>query len=230
MPTSARSTSSSPPPTAQGGALATAFSCTSRLNDAPTLNHKTPDQVASVGAAYTFSLPTDAFLDDDPLNYSAQLQTGAALPAWLTFNGATRTFSGTPASSDQGTYAIEVTAKDSANLSASDLFELSVNTQSGLTLHYQADSKWSGGYYAYNAGSPGHPGSGHTAVLDGENRSYGVFEGGHGIDLLKGTSGNDALFLDDRYSPFPAGQRGPRPHRDRAHRDGQRQRHRRPYQ
>ena len=62
-----------------------------------------------------FSLQLATFTDVDPnasLSYSATLSDGSALPAWLSFNSATRTFSGTPTNSDNGTLQIKVSATD----------------------------------------------------------------------------------------------------------------------
>ena len=54
---------------------------------------------------FTFTVPAGSFADvdaGDTLSYSATLVSGAALPAWLSFDAATRTFSGTPANADVG--------------------------------------------------------------------------------------------------------------------------------
>ena len=219
------------------------------VNDAPTLTQATADQVATVEVPFTLVLSVDAFADIDTvdtLTYSARLLDGSSLPAWLAFDPATRSFSGTPLSGDAGVYSIEVTATDSGNLNATDEFDLTVvGGPTGLTLIgtpandvlgggsgddtldgrgasdwllgnggndtflYFGDASWSGRFIARNDGSPGNPGTGRSAVIAGKNRSHDVFEGGVGMDVLLGTSGNDALFLDDRYSPFPAGN-GPR--------------------
>ena len=63
------------------------------------------------------------------------------------------------------------------------------------TLVYNADSTWSG-YAAHNVET------GENVSLSGYNRSTDVFDGGSGHDILQGTDGNDALFLDDRISAF----------------------------
>ena len=49
---------------------------------------------------FTYVIPADAFTDadGDRLTYTAVLSDGGPLPAWLTFDPATRTFTGTPAS------------------------------------------------------------------------------------------------------------------------------------
>ncbi|MFM2347610.1 MAG: hypothetical protein RL654_2363, partial [Pseudomonadota bacterium] len=57
----------------------------------------------------------------DSLSY-----TTSALPAWLTFDAGTRTFSGTPANADVGALTITVTAMDGSNATASDSFVLTI--------------------------------------------------------------------------------------------------------
>ncbi|MDO5091239.1 MAG: putative Ig domain-containing protein, partial [Cardiobacteriaceae bacterium] len=61
----------------------------------------------------SYTVPDNAFQSgkDDPLSYSAQLADGKPLPAWLTFDSATRTFSGTPGNDDVGTLSIDIRAK-----------------------------------------------------------------------------------------------------------------------
>jgi hypothetical protein len=76
-------------------------------NDAPTLASPIADQTATEDQAFAFTLPANAFNDadapyGDSLADSAQLASGATLPAWLKFNAATRTFTGTPANGDVG--------------------------------------------------------------------------------------------------------------------------------
>ena len=76
---------------------------------------------------FTYVIPAAAFTDadDDPLTYTAALSDGGALPAWLTFDPVTRTFTGTPASSDSGTVRVTVTASD-GTATVSDEFTLTV--------------------------------------------------------------------------------------------------------
>ena len=65
------------------------------------------------------------------------------------------------------------------------------------TLKFGADARWSGGDYAQNLGSPGQTGSGQSLHLVQMNRSLDTFDGGSGTDTLVGTSGDDAIILDD---------------------------------
>jgi hypothetical protein len=68
------------------------------VNDAPVVVNAIADQSQPEDQPWTFQVPANAFsdADGDALTYSASLGDGSALPSWLTFNAATRTFSGTP--------------------------------------------------------------------------------------------------------------------------------------
>jgi len=89
-----------------------------------------------IGSATTFTppsnglgIPTGAFTDADTadvLKYTATLESGAALPSWLTFNGLTKSFTGTPTNDHVGDLSIKITAIDPAGNTASDVFKLTV--------------------------------------------------------------------------------------------------------
>ncbi|MDO9106531.1 MAG: putative Ig domain-containing protein, partial [Methylovulum sp.] len=99
------------------------------VNDAPVAAHVLNDQTASHNAVFSYTIPANSFIDadvGDTLNYTASTADGFVLPAWLSFNGNTRTFSGTPGAADSGTLTIIVTATDSANASVSSPFVLTV--------------------------------------------------------------------------------------------------------
>lgn len=69
---------------------------------------------------------------------------------------------------------------------------------------YNADVlQWSAGWGAHNVGSPTVAGSGEIVSIQNKSRSYDAFDGGTGRDTIVLTSGDDALFLDDTYSPHP---------------------------
>lgn len=96
-------------------------------NAAPTVANPIADQNATEDVAYTFQFAANVFEDvDGTLSYTATLDNGSPLPGWLSFDAATRTFSGTPASADEGTIAIRVTADDGNGGSAFDEFNLVV--------------------------------------------------------------------------------------------------------
>src|SRR5207253_507887 len=84
---------------------------------------------AFTGVPFLLNVLTQAFVDGDPgdqLFYSTALEDGSPLPAWLTFDPSTRTFSGTPGPDDSGSVSISLTATDRGGLSAQDTFELSI--------------------------------------------------------------------------------------------------------
>ncbi|WP_311043626.1 DUF4082 domain-containing protein [Rhizobium lentis] len=98
-------------------------------NDAPVLAVQTAGQNATVGSAFSFTLPSTTFTDVDSgetLAYAATAADGTALPSWLTFNASTRTFSGTPTTA--GTYGVRVTATDLGGLAANETFNIAVST------------------------------------------------------------------------------------------------------
>ena len=107
-------------------------------NDAPTVANAIPNQNATEDAAFNFQFAANTFSDQDAgasLTYSAQLAGGGALPAWLTFNDATRTFSGTPANGDVGTLSVRVTASDGLGGTVSDTFDIAIaNTNDAPTV------------------------------------------------------------------------------------------------
>jgi len=97
-------------------------------NAAPTVANAIPDQITTAGAAFSYTFPADTFTDtDSTLTYRATKQNGTALPAWLSFNATTRTFSGTPDGNDVGRLTVKVTATDGAN-DVSDSFGIIVIT------------------------------------------------------------------------------------------------------
>lgn len=98
-------------------------------NDAPELLTPLADQSAKQGQLFSYAIPTDAFIDidaGDQLTFSATLDDGSSLPAWLTLDATTGTFSGIPGSSDLGSINVTVTATDMAGAAVADSFSLSV--------------------------------------------------------------------------------------------------------
>jgi Ca2+-binding RTX toxin-like protein len=121
-----------------GAAVDDSFRLTvSNINDAPMVTRSIADASISEDGNFNLTLPTNTFADvdvGDSLVYSARLASGAVLPSWLTFNGSTRQFSGTPTNSDVGTLIVRVTASDQSGATASDDFAISVvNTNDAPT-------------------------------------------------------------------------------------------------
>ena len=101
----------------------------STQNNAPILVNEITNTIATEDSEFSFTVPENTFSDadaGDSLSYSATLEDGSELPAWLTFDAATQTFSGTPANNDVGSLDVEVTAIDNDGEAANDIFTLTV--------------------------------------------------------------------------------------------------------
>jgi len=99
------------------------------VNHAPTVATPLADQTVQEDAPFNLVIPSTTFADEDTgdvLTLSASLADGTALPAWLTFDSGTATFSGTPDDAQVGTLDLKVTATDQDSLSVSDVFALTV--------------------------------------------------------------------------------------------------------
>ena len=99
------------------------------LNNAPTVATAILDQTATSGTAFSYQVPAATFADadGDTLTYTATLADDTALPAWLSFTPATRTFSGTPTAADVETVSVKVTASDGNGGSVTDTFDIVVD-------------------------------------------------------------------------------------------------------
>ena len=88
------------------------------------------DQTTNEDAGFSFTVAPGSFTDvdvGDTLTLSATLADGSPLPAWLSFDPGTQTFSGTPLNDDVGALTIRVTATDTAGASATQDFTVTVN-------------------------------------------------------------------------------------------------------
>jgi Ca2+-binding RTX toxin-like protein len=86
------------------------------------------DQTAVEDVSFAFTVPESMFRDEDSdvLEWFASRSNGSALPAWLSFDVASRTFAGTPANDDVGSLDLRVAVRDSSGLAASHVFEIEV--------------------------------------------------------------------------------------------------------
>ena len=99
------------------------------INNKPSLDNAIVDQFTDEDGLLSFQIPADSFIDPegDSLTYQVSMEDGSAFPAWLSFDAATQTFSGTPTNNEVGQLEIKVTATDSAAATTSDVFTLTVN-------------------------------------------------------------------------------------------------------
>jgi hypothetical protein len=96
-----------------------------------------PDQAATEDKVFCFVFASNTFNDShggSSLTYTATLSPTGALPGWLTFTQATRTFRGTPLNSDVGSITVRVIAS-AGTTSNSDEFVITVrNTNDAPTV------------------------------------------------------------------------------------------------
>jgi glucose/arabinose dehydrogenase len=170
----------------KGGSVTDTFDIAiEQLDLPPTLAKSIADQAGLAGDAFAFVVPMDTFADDNIVSYTATLVDGSDLPAWLSFDGTTRSFSGTLPANQPGSYEIKVEAKDASGGTASDVFKLTVGAQPAQTL-YQ------------NTASNQHIDAGEGTdvfVLGGNsaNYSWGPTEDGKGV-VIWNSQGFDILF------------------------------------
>jgi len=165
-------------------------------NDAPTVANPMADQTAAEDSAFTFTVPNTTFADadlihGDILTYSATLADGSPLPAWLSFNPSSSTFSGTPGAGDAGSLQIAVTATDTGNLSATDLFTLAISGPRPQTVIGTAGNDLLTG----GRGDDTLIGLAGNDTLNG-GQGHDQLDGGTGTDTMQGGTGNDTYIVD----------------------------------
>lgn len=148
------------------------------VNRTPTVATAIANQTATPDTAFVFAIPPGTFADadGDTLTYSVALQSGTALPAWLKFDAATKTLSGTPTSTDATTLQIVVTADDGNGGKVTDTFDLVVAKKASPTVGDDLANKLVGTTSA--------------DVLTG-NGGDDILIGGQGADALDGGAGID---------------------------------------
>lgn len=144
------------------------------------------EKAADLDVAYSFDVSTHfSDINNDTLTYSAELEGGGVLPAWLSFDTSTGVFSGTPTAGDEGILSITVTADDSEY------------TTSRTFTMYVYD------YTYYGAGGNDNVdfGLGNNVVwggdggdtLEGDDNADTII-GGAGGDSINGDEGNDLIY------------------------------------
>ncbi len=160
------------------------------VNVAPELVSALLDQEITENEPFHFTIPEATFADadGDSLSYVAALESGDALPSWLSFDSALLTFSGTPVGSDVGDITVRVTASDGES-SISDTFVLSVASEPLNEIQGTSadDILW-----ATNTDDRVEGGEGADSIygMDGDD----TLLGGAGDDYLDGGNGNDTVY------------------------------------
>ena len=101
-------------------------------NDSPQVGNALVDQRVAESRSVTYTLASSSFsdVDDSSLTYSATLESGDALPSWLTFDAASRSFTARPGVEVVGdtaqSWTVHVTATDSGGVSVSNNFAWTV--------------------------------------------------------------------------------------------------------
>ena len=153
----------------------------SNSNDTPVVANVIPNQNQSGSGVWSYQVPANTFSDGDGeiLSYSATLANGSPLPSWISFDTTTRTFSGNPASSLNGsTISLKVTATDGSSTTVSDSFDLSIsNANDGPTTGAVSnDSVMQGANYNRNLSTA-------FSDLDGDTLSYSKVSLPSGLNL-----------------------------------------------
>ena len=110
---------------------------------APQLVNQTSSQTWASGQTVNLAIAPGTFVDPqgETLSYKATLSSGAALPAWLTFNAATDSFKGTVPSTFTGA-SIKLTATDTSGLSASEIFSVTPGAAAPVVAQQISGQTW----------------------------------------------------------------------------------------
>ncbi|MFD1143561.1 malectin domain-containing carbohydrate-binding protein, partial [Larkinella insperata] len=157
-------------------------------NQPPLVANPIADRTATVGSPFSFSFPTNTFSDPngDALSYRATLASGAALPAWLTFSPASRSFSGVPTAPT--TLTVRVTASDGQGGQVSDDFVIRVAAAPTPASTYRVNA--GGGSYTTSDGK----------VYSADSYASGGSTFSRSGDITNTTQ--DALYQTERYGNF----------------------------
>ncbi|MFD2570006.1 putative Ig domain-containing protein [Spirosoma soli] len=93
-------------------------------NQAPVLNNQLPDQVATVGTSFSYTIPANTFSDPESGSLTVSVTN---LPPGISFNATTGVISGTPTTTTGSPFSVTVTATDPQGASVSDEFIFTIN-------------------------------------------------------------------------------------------------------
>ncbi len=95
------------------------------VNQMPVVVTPIPDQVATIGQAFSYTIPAGAYVDPEGQPLTITVMAPAA--SWLSYDPTTRTMSGTPPAGSS-TVAVNVMISDGSGGFASDSFNLSIGS------------------------------------------------------------------------------------------------------
>lgn len=158
-------------------------------NQAPELEMPLVDKVIGVGQTLTYKFPFASFSesDGDTISYTATLNAGGALPDWVTFNAAQRTFTAMPDDAgDTGSINVKVTASDGYGGTTLDNFLIKV-ISGEVQVGTSAAEEFTGTDL-----SDSILGMGGADFLDGDS-GKDTMDGGSGNDTIRGGGGSDKI-------------------------------------
>jgi len=150
-------------------------------NDAP-VAQAIPDMSVGLLTPFSYTLPANAFTDPD--NGASLTYSVSGFPSWMTYNPATKTFSGQPQGPNIGASDITVVATDQYGASTSETFKVTVVDQPVFA------SGPGEGHDSFHAGS-------FADTLLG-NGGSDTLTGAGGSDSLNGGTGADRIYGDDQ--------------------------------
>ena len=198
------------------------------------------DRVINEDSPLSLSIPSFSFSDvdeNDTLTLSATLADGAALPSWLSFDPATRQFTGTPREPNVGSFGVRVTAADSAGASTTANFNVTVAnvndapvgavTVSGAAvatktltvsnnladedglgaIGYQWQDSWDGVNWAAISGATGNSITLSEAKIGWQVRAVASYTDGHGTSESV-TSASQTILPNINHAPMYKGNAG----------------------
>jgi hypothetical protein len=174
------------------------------VNDPVVVSNLIDAQTADKDTPFTFVVPEDTFSDVETATLfyqAATLSDGSELPSWLSFNGPSRTFTGTPLNEDVGVIAVRVTVTDGQYSVYSD-FDITVNAVNDapralhewieVTLYNQQEIEFDmSQYFTDDEGSPLE----YTYQINGTLEDHQSIS--YNSDSLILTVGNSGAFSSD---------------------------------
>ncbi|HEY9695144.1 MAG TPA: SBBP repeat-containing protein [Oculatellaceae cyanobacterium] len=175
--------------TTQGStdAFIAAFDANGNLFAAPIVANPITDYTLPSNTPLNFTFAANTFSDvnNDTLSYTATLADNSALPAWLTFESSTRTF--TSNATTIGNYTLKVTANDGNGGTVSDNFNLNIQTPTTGTIDADSFTSTSSSDVFYGL-------AGNDYILGSLGADY--FDGGDGLDMIDYKNSTSGVTID----------------------------------